>query len=221
MMKDRNFGLGRRLLGGGLVAGAIGLGLLATASGAQVTPPTRPVPPAPPEAPAAPLPPTPPVAPTPPVPPMHERVVVIHRDARHAHAIAGNVDAEVQSALADAHREIAGARREMADANRDAEREIANARCAHGAMVDKVVAETRHNMAEKCRAKGTPVSESADWTTLALCGEDIGAMVHKAMAEARAGVVAAHDISEEDRARALRAIDRAEARSDRRSATPN
>lgn len=60
MMKDRKFGLSRRLIGGLSVAGLAAGGLIATASGAQPTPPAQPAPPAA-AAPAAP--PAPPAAP--------------------------------------------------------------------------------------------------------------------------------------------------------------
>ncbi len=203
MMKDRNLGRGRRLIGAGVVAAAIGLGLIATASGAQGTPPT---PPAPPAAPVAPMPPEPPAPPVPPVAGAGERVA-IHRDPAHHHhahsalpgATPGATEADVQAAMADAHRQIADARREIAQANREAERAIADARRQHGAMVDQAVAEARREMAEKCRVQGKPVAESAPWTTLALCGEDVGAMVHKAMAEAHAAIAAAHAPSPADR----------------------
>ncbi len=60
MMKDRKFGLSRRLIGGLSVAGLAAGGLIATASGAQPAPPA---PPAPPAAAAPVAPPAPPAAP--------------------------------------------------------------------------------------------------------------------------------------------------------------
>lgn len=63
MMKDRKFGLSRRLFGGLTVAGLAAGGLIATASGAQPAPPAAPAPPAPPAAATPAAPPAPPAAP--------------------------------------------------------------------------------------------------------------------------------------------------------------
>jgi beta-lactamase regulating signal transducer with metallopeptidase domain len=219
MMKDRHFGRTRLALGGTLVAATIGVGLLATASGAA-EPPAPPALPAPPAVPAPPSGPAAPVAPTPPTPPAPPSHATRAEAGQHAHhSQTASHAKETDAVVADIHREIADAHREMAEANREAEREIARARREHGAMVDQAVAEARRSMAADCRAKGKTVAESAEWTTPALCGENIDAMVHKAMADARAGVLAAKDISDADRARALQALDKADA--ERNRSTPN
>jgi beta-lactamase regulating signal transducer with metallopeptidase domain len=83
MMKDRKFGLSRRLLGVLSVAGLAAGGLIATASGAQPTPPAPPAPPAPVSPPAAVSPPATPApvsAPAPVAAPEAPRVMVFtHR----------------------------------------------------------------------------------------------------------------------------------------------
>ena len=78
MMKDRKFGLTRRLVGGLTLAGLAAGGLIATASGAQPAPPA---PPAPPAAPAVAAPAVPPAPPAPPAAPKAPHVMIFSHKA--------------------------------------------------------------------------------------------------------------------------------------------
>jgi bla regulator protein BlaR1 len=71
----------------------------------------------------------------------------------------------------------------------DVERDTARRQVDHGRMAAEQamtsVAATRHRMAAQCAASGKTVSEDADWTTLALCGDSVDAIVHRSLAAAK------------------------------------
>jgi bla regulator protein BlaR1 len=96
---------------------------------------------------------------------------------------------EARAARSEAHR--------LADVQRDTE---------HGRMASEQamtsVAETRHRMAAQCAASGKRVSEDADWTSLALCGDSVNAIVHRSLAAAKVERDAALEEAAADRAQA-------------------
>ncbi|WP_019832496.1 M56 family metallopeptidase [Sphingomonas sp. PR090111-T3T-6A] len=158
-MARRPVGSARLWLGGMLALGAIGTGLLVTASGEANT---------------------------------AEPVILSQADIAQIRADAEQARQEARRAAEEGRREAAEARREAAEGRREAaeaHRAAALARVAHpghpveSMMARDQIASTRHAMAATCGAQGTPVSETADWQTLALCGRDIDKIVSDAMGE--------------------------------------
>lgn len=190
-MARRPVGSARLWLGGVLALGAIGAGLLVTASGeANVS----------------------------------EPAILSQADIAQIRADAEQARQEARRAAEEGRREAAEARREAAEGHREAaeaHRAAALARVAHPVrpvepmMARERIASTRHAMAATCGAQGMPVSETADWQTLALCGRDIDKIVSDAMGERDRALSAAERAREQAEARREQALAMADAERDR------
>jgi beta-lactamase regulating signal transducer with metallopeptidase domain len=238
MMKDRKFGLARRLAGTALVAGIATAALAATASGAPPEPPRPPAPPAPPAAPAAPVaPPAPPAPPAAPQAPTVQKLMVIkHKDgAMHGRNDVVRVIIK-DGALANVDvkgDELAGLEKELAEADgrrmvmirRHAEANAAEANAAEANAAEANAAEAaaaardarahmaavRADLRARCEKDGVKLPADADIAQLATCGRDIQKEMREAMATARKAINDAKWLSTEERARALRGLEQAQA----------
>jgi beta-lactamase regulating signal transducer with metallopeptidase domain len=190
-MARRPVGSARLWLGGALALGAIGAGLLVTASGeANVS----------------------------------EHALLSTDDIAQIRADAEQARRDALQEAADARREAAEGRREAAEGRRAAaegRREAAEARAeglraAHEARRESSdpgqaeIAATRHAMAASCAQQGKSVSESADWQTLALCGQDISQIVSQSMGERNRSLAAAERSREQAQAQREQAFAAAE-----------
>ncbi len=205
-MARRPIGSARLWLGGALALGAIGAGLLVTASGAANVSEPAVLSPA--------------------------DVAQIRADAEQARQDALRAAEEGRRAASEGRRQAAKGRREAAEARaegRRAAREVSAIPPVPPvppvAPVPPVpplpplpplsgpaqIAATKHAMAATCAAEGMPVSETADWKTLALCGQDVGRIVQQSMVERDRALAAA----ERDRQRAEVQRDRALAQAER------
>lgn len=254
MMKYRNFGRARLAAGAATIASAIVLGLIATASGAQVQPaPVVPPVPAAPQAPAAPAAPHPaaapavPAAPKPPhieiirveagkdVKPGEKRIIrtmvikdgqvvtddvggpdapdaMVGGDGKHRTVMIrrfadGKDAAEADKAMTEAHGAMGQAHRAMDQAHKDMIRaeHVRLNMPSREAMMAKV----RADMAERCNAAGTPMDKNAELSRLATCGVDYREQVAKALATARTSIARDRNLSDAQRAEALKGIDQA------------
>ncbi|MEI6418103.1 MAG: M56 family metallopeptidase [Sphingomonadales bacterium] len=222
MMKDRNFTRTRLVMGAATVLAAMGLGLAATASGADQ--PAPPAPPAPPAAPAAPTPPAPPSPPSPPEAPAMvskpDRVMVfkLHKDGKPGKdgttivmdGKAGtpmvlNGDGVITTRSEDGKR-IVMVRRLAAGAEKDA---AAAMKQADMAGVAAGMAAVRAELAARCERTGKKMAADAELDELAMCGIDTAKLVNQSLAAARAAIEKSRDLTAEQRAEALKGIDEA------------
>ncbi|HET8611530.1 MAG TPA: M56 family metallopeptidase [Sphingomonas sp.] len=219
MMTRKPMGRLRLLAGGALAFAMIGGGMMMTASGVEAQPvaPVAPQPPLPPEAPAAPDAAVPPPAPLPPMPPMPP----VSGDNIHIrHHL---TPAERRRIERDVHRATAEARRSARDAVAQAHvaehaATAAQARIARmdiPRMVQASLNQARADLAVQCAASGTPMPATADWGKLATCGPGMRKEIQASLAGARASIRAARDLSEAQRAEAMRGLDQALDRMDR------
>jgi hypothetical protein len=139
---------------------------------------------------------------------------IAERASRRAEASADRISAEADRDAAIASAE---ATRRSARAAAEAERAAREAATA-GAGADEirrvVLATTRSNLAEQCAAAGKPVDAQADWGSLATCGR-MQEMIRISMQHARQAILAAHELSDAERTRAMAEIDRSSAETER------
>jgi len=210
MMTRKPMGRLRLLAGGALAFAMIGGGMAMTASGVEAQPvaPVAPQPPLPPEAPAAPDAVTPPPAPLPPMPPL---------PAEHVRIRHHLTPAEQRRIERDVHRATAEAQRSMRDAMAQAHvaehaaaaAQTRIARMDIPRMVQASLDQARAGLAIQCAASGSPVPANADWGKLATCGPGMREEIYASLAGARASIRAARDLSEAQRAEAMRSLDQA------------
>jgi beta-lactamase regulating signal transducer with metallopeptidase domain len=212
-MARRPIGSARLWLGGALALSAIGAGLLVTASGeANVSQPAI-------------------LSPT--------DIAQIRADAGQARQDALRAAEEGRRAASEGRHQAAEGRRAAAEGRRQAaEARVEGRRAARDvraippvppvppvAPVPPVppvpplppmsgpaqIAATKHAMAATCAAEGMPVTETADWRTLALCGQDVARIVQQSMVERDRALA----LAERDRQRADVQRDRALAQAER------
>lgn len=234
MMKNRSFGPMRLAMGSLFASSVIGGGLLLTAAG-YVTPVAAVAPVAPvaatsqvtaisPAAPAAPVSPPSAVRPSkraaPAARPDGSRAAPIglaYADIRSDGSVAR---AEAVANRAEAEADRAEAAAELSDAEVEAKAAAAFAVSEHVAedMVSKMdidgmvrdsMNRARDRMIAKCEAKGAKVDRNADLGEIAMCGQNINALVRVSLQSARASIQQSRDLSDRQRAKALSALDEA------------
>lgn len=211
MMRDRKFGLLRRLIGGLAVASVATAALAATASGQRAAP-APPASPAPPEAPAP---------PAPPEPPLHGKKVMIIKQQgdgkdgkdRTVRVIledgaAPGVMADVEATLDHDLAVAAEAAHKAEDARRIA---MLRHHGVDGKVAKAALADVRTEMRADCAKQGISMPDTADIAALAMCGRDIQREVRAAIAEARKAVAEIRTLSDAERSAALRGLDAAQA----------
>jgi len=154
-MARRPVGWARSWAGGAVAVAAIGAGLLATASGDASVPATGAI-------------------------PSPADLARIRADGDQARQDGLRAAAEGRHAAAKTRREAAIARAEgrraaaeARDAARDRRTKAGYGHAEAAAAIDA----SRQEMAARCAREGKPVPSSADWRTLALCGETVDTMI--------------------------------------------
>ena len=211
MMKDRKFGLLRRLIGGLAVAGVATAALAGTASG-QPAPSAPAAPPAPPEAPAPPAPPEPPLR--------GKKVMIIKqpgggKDSKDRTVRVIMEDGAAPAAMAEVETALNHDLAVAAEAAHQAEdaRRIVMVRhhAATGKAATAALADVRAEMRADCARQGIAMPDTADIGALAMCGRDIQREVRAAIAEARKAVAEIRTLSDAERSAALKGLDAAQA----------
>ncbi len=221
MMKDRKFTTLRLLIGGLAVTGVAAAALAATASGQSLVPPA---PPAPPQAPAVTAaPPAPPAAPAPPM--VRKAMLFKHKDAgkdgkhqsvrvivKDGVATTGKDGLDAAALEKELEAELAGA---VEETRTEDGRRIVMVRKrgagGSGPEAEAALAQVKAGMRADCTRQGISLPADADVGQLALCGRDIQKEVREALATARKAINDAKWLSTEERARALKGLEQAQA----------
>ncbi|HVJ55044.1 MAG TPA: M56 family metallopeptidase [Aliidongia sp.] len=131
---------------------------------------------------------------------------------RQAEAVERQIEAVQRQAEAEVRQADAEARR----ADEQARRVEAAKRAAEAlGRTQQVLESAKAELAAQCEASGTPQSADADWHVLATCGEQLRAMIKSSLDKAREAIRNLPSLNDTERTKALAAIDRAEARADR------
>jgi bla regulator protein blaR1 len=131
---------------------------------------------------------------------------------RQAEAVERQIEAVQRQAEAEVRQADAGARR--AD---EQERRVEAAKRAAEALgrTQQALESAKSELAAQCEAAGAPQPADADWHALATCGEKLKAVIKSSLDKAREAIRNLPSLNDAQRAKALAGIDRAEARADR------